>query len=119
MKPGVAVEALELAKHDDGGRRLADERERQRLLMAFDVSGLTQRVFARQEGINYFTFAGWLRRRRLEAGQRVGSPREKPPAFVEVNLPKGGFAMEVVLPGGLIVRASRAEDAVACVKGLR
>ncbi len=119
MKSGVVVESLELAKEDGGGRRLADERERQRLLMAFDASGLTQRVFARQEGINYFTLAGWLRRRRLKTGQRVVSPREKAPAFVEVSLPKGGFAMEVVLPGGIIVRASRAEDAVACVKGLR
>lgn len=45
--------------------------------------------------------------------------RMKTPAFVEVNLPKTAFAVEVVMPGGLIVRASRTEDAVACVKGLR
>lgn len=119
MKLGVAVEALELAKEDGGGRQLADERERKRLLAAFDASGLTQRVFARQDGINYFTFAGWLRQRRLKSGQLGVTSRAKTSAFVEVSLPKGGFAMEVVLPGGIIVRASRAEDEVACVKGLR
>ena len=119
MKPGVAVEALELAKEDGGGRRLADGRERKQLLAAFDASGLTQRVFARQEGINYFTFAGWLRQRRLKSGQLGVTLRAKTPAFVEVNLPKTAFAVEVVMPGGLIVRASRTEDAVSCVKGLR
>ncbi|MBA5872686.1 MAG: hypothetical protein GDA68_22250 [Nitrospira sp. CR2.1] len=119
MKPGVAVEALELAKEDGGGRRLADGRERKRLLAAFDASGLTQRVFARQEGINYFTFAGWLRQRRLKSGQLGVTLRAKTPAFVEVNLPKTAYAVEVVMPGGLIVRAGRTEDAVACVKGLR
>ena len=87
MKPDVAVEALELAKEDAGGRRLADERERKRLLAAFDASGLTQRVFARQEGINYFTFAGWLRQRRLKGGQLGVTSRAKTPAFVEVNRP--------------------------------
>jgi len=45
MKPGLAVEALEVPKEDGSGRRLADERERMRLLAAFDASGLTQRVF--------------------------------------------------------------------------
>jgi hypothetical protein len=119
MKPGVAVEALEVAKEDGGGRRLANERERRRLLAAFDTSGLTQRVFAGQEGINYFTFAGWLRQRRQKNGQLAVTARPQPPAFVEVNLPRATFAVEVVMPGGLVVRAGRIEDVVACVKGLR
>lgn len=110
---------LELAKQDGGGRRLADERERRRLLAAFDASGLTQRAFAEQEGINYFTLAGWLRRRRMEKERVVGSLAEKTPAFVEVSLRKAGFAVELVMPDGLIVRAARIEDVVACVKGLR
>jgi hypothetical protein len=67
MKLDVAVEAVELAKEDGGGRRLADAHERNRLWAAFDASGLTQRVFARQEGINSFTSAGWLRQRRLRS----------------------------------------------------
>jgi hypothetical protein len=119
MKPGVAVAELELAKEDGDGRRLANERERKRLLAAFDASGLTQRVFARQEGINYFTFAGWLRQRRLKSGQLAVAARPRLPAFMEVNLPRTAFAVEVVMPGGLVVRAGRSEDAVACVKGLR
>ena len=39
---------LELAKDDVGSRRLAGRRERQRLLAAFDASGLKQRGFAHQ-----------------------------------------------------------------------
>lgn len=119
MKPGVAVEELEVAKEDGGGRRLANERERRRLLAAFDTSGLTQREFARQEGINHFTFAGWLRQRRRKNGQLALTARTTQTAFVEVKLPPAAFAVEVVIPGGVVVRAGRIEDAVACVKGLR
>jgi hypothetical protein len=119
MKSAVALATLEVAKEDGGGRRLAGERERKRLLMAFDASGLTQRSFAAQEGINYFTLAGWLRKRRLAAARPVESVPGKVPAFVEVSLPRTGWAVEMELPDGLIVRAGRIEDAVACVKGLR
>ena len=76
----MAVAELELAKEDGDGRRLPNERERKRLLAAFDASGLTQRVFARQEGINYFTFAGWLRQRRLKSGQVAVAARPRMPA---------------------------------------
>jgi len=119
MKSAVALAPLEVTKEDGGGRRLADERERKRLLTAFDASGLTQRAFAEEEGINYFTLAGWLRKRRLEAGRPAESASAKMPAFVEVSLPRAGLAVEIVMPDGLIVRAGRIEDAVACVKGLR
>jgi hypothetical protein len=119
MKPAVALATLELGKEDGGGRRLAERRERERLLSAYGASGLTQRGFAQQEGINYFTFAGWLRRRRLEVGRAVEAAQTKAPRFVEVNLPKSVLAVEIVMPDGVIVRAGRIEDAVACVKGLR
>ncbi len=119
MKSAVALATLELAKADGGGRRLGDERERKRLLEALDASGLTQRAFAAREGINCFTPAGWLRRRRQEAARAMASAAAKVPAFVEVKLPRAGMAVEIVLPDGLIVRACRIEDAVACVKGLR
>lgn len=88
-------------------------------MTAFDGSGLTQRAFAEQEGIKYFTFAGWLRKRRLKAGRPAEPASAKMPAFVEFNLPRAGVAVEIVMPDGLIVRAGRIEDAVACVKGLR
>ena len=119
MKPTVEVEMLEVGKHDGGGRRLAAAGERARLLTAFDASELTQREFARQEGVNYFTFAGWLRQRRLQQQRLLAPPAEKSPAFVEVSLPKPMFAVEVVLADGTIVRAHRAAELVACVRGLR
>jgi transposase-like protein len=117
MKPvTVGAVALELAKQDGRGRRLFEARERERLLAAFDESGLTQVAFARREGVNYYTFAGWLRQRRLSRESGMEGPER---AFVEVGLPRGGYAMELVLPGGLVVRAQEAWQLVECVKGLR
>lgn len=74
MKPTVEVETLAVGKHDGGGRRLAAAGERARLLAAYDASELTQRAFARQEAINYFTFAGWLRQRRLKQPSPIMVP---------------------------------------------
>jgi len=37
MKPGLAAEVLELAKHYGVSQRLADERERMRRVAAFDA----------------------------------------------------------------------------------
>jgi hypothetical protein len=116
IKTIAAVEPLEIGKQDKRGRRLADGNERRRLLAAFDASGLTQQAFTRQEGINYYTFAGWLRQRRLAQLEPTG----KKPAFVELGLRTGpGFPLEVTLPGGVIVRGTRPAELVALVRGLR
>ena len=116
MKSDLAVAALEVARADGLGRRLADRRERERLLAAYDASGLTQAAFAQREGIRYYTLIDWLRQRRERLAREA---RGKPVGFVEVDVPGVGYVLEVVLPGGLIVRARRAEEAVACVRGLR
>lgn len=119
MKPTEDFEALEIGKQDEQGRRLAGETERRRLLEAFDASGLTQRLFARQEGINYFTFAGWLRQRRLSQVSAKTVPPKKQ-AFVEVGLnPSAAYALEVSLPGGVVVRGAYPAEVLALVKGLR
>jgi hypothetical protein len=107
MKPvTVGAVALELAKQDRRGRRLFEARERERLQVAF----------ARREGGSYYTFAGGLRQRRLSRESGMEGPER---AFVEVEVPRGGYAMELVLPGGLVVRAQEAWQLVECVKGLR
>ena len=107
MKSSAVVETLQLAKHDERGRRIADAQEKEALLTGYAASGMTQRAFAQREGINPFTFAGWLRQKRLAQAQAkeppIGGPR-----FVEV-----------VLPDGLIVRGSEARPLAALVRGLR
>lgn len=89
-------------KRDTKGRRIAARERREELLAEFDASGLTQRAFARREGINANTFAKWvwLRGRSRRAG-RV--------QFAELSLPaKPAWSFEVALPNGCVVRAASA-----------
>lgn len=58
----------ERRKRDTRGRKIATGERRAELLAAFDTSGLTQRAFARREGVNFHTFVAWLQRRRGFAG---------------------------------------------------
>ena len=46
--------------------RVRTPRDRRKLLLEeFDRSGVSGAAFAQQFGINYHTFAGWIRKRRL------------------------------------------------------
>lgn len=118
MKSIAAVEPLEIGKQDERGRRIADDAEKEKLLVAFAASGMTQRAFARREGINYFTFATWLRKKRLAAMVPVAKP-----AFVEVGLPAPRAAapsrLEVVLPDGVIIRGTQGAQVAELVRALR
>lgn len=118
MKSIAAVEPLEIGKQDERGRRIADDAEKEKLLVAFAASGMTQRAFARREGINYFTFATWLRKKRLAA--MVPMPK---PTFVEVGVPApqapAPSRLEVVLPDGVIIRGTQGAEVAALVRALR
>jgi len=86
------------------------------LLAAYDASGLTQRAFARHEGVNFHTLVAWLQRRRVEG---VAAPAVR---FQEVCLSPGRSreaTLEVTLPGGLIVRGSSAAAVAELVRALR
>jgi|SRR5271165_6988935 len=119
MKSSAVVETLEIAKHDERGRRIADAQEKEALMTGYAASGMTQRAFAQREGINPFTFAGWLRQKRL--AQAEAKPPSGGQRFMELGFPRvaSGFCLEVVLPDGLIVRGSEAKQLAALVRGLR
>jgi hypothetical protein len=118
MKSIAALEPLEIGRQDERGRRIAGNTEKEKLLVAFAASGMTQRAFAQREGINYFTFATWLRKKRLAAMAPVTKP-----AFVEVGLPAprapAPSRLEVVLPDGVIIRGSQGAEVAALVRALR
>jgi hypothetical protein len=115
MKMLAAAEPLEIAKHDEQGRRIADAAEKEALLAAYEASGMTQRAFARREGINYFTLATWLRKKRLRAVKATKRPR-----FLEIGMrPTSGFALEVVFPDGLVIRGSSSTEVAALAGALR
>ena len=64
MEPITAELMDEARKRDARGRKIATPERRAELLATFDGSGLTQRAFARREGVNFHTFVAWLQRRR-------------------------------------------------------
>jgi len=117
MKSLEEVETLEVAKHDGRGRRLAAAGEREKLLVAYHASGLTQVGFAEREGINRFTLATWLRKERLAAAKPAAGAA---PRFLEVRVPPvAGFSLEVVMADGLVLRGHDGQQLAALVRRLR
>jgi hypothetical protein len=102
-------------KKDVRGRKLVSAQEREALLKAYRESGLTQRAFSQKEGIKFCTFTTWLvkeRRERMVPGKQ---------AFAELTFsaPKQGWALEVALPNGIVVRANEARGAAELVAALQ
>jgi hypothetical protein len=105
------------------------------LLAAYRSSGLTQKAFARREGINYTTFCTWAQAERqcgrlpaVPAGRR---PRSAPSLatrlpFVEVQLsrsapvaPAGVPGLEVRLADGTLLRGGSAVELAKLVRALK
>ena len=63
----------EVLKQDTRGRIRVSRERRESVLAEFERSGLTGAKFARLAGINYQTFAGWVRRRKLSRAEAGGS----------------------------------------------
>jgi len=109
-------------KRDARGRMLTGGLERERVLAAFDASGMTQGAFARREGVKYHTLVHWLRERRRGAKPASASPTPAltPARFHEIKLAAPStLAVEVQLPDGTIVRGGTVRELVALVKALR
>jgi hypothetical protein len=103
-------------KRDGRGRRIVAVKEREALLGAYRKSGLTQRAFAQQEGVNYYTLVEWLCR------ERHREPAKPDPRFRKLSV--GAIVgrpaiVEVVMPGGLIVRGENAASVAELVRALQ
>ncbi len=103
------------AKRDRRGRKIISEARWRETLASYERSELTQSEFCRREGISLNTFTGRLWRQRKEGGAS--------PAFVEARLPTlalagSGYSLEVVLPGGLVVRGRQAADVATLARML-
>lgn len=106
-------------KRDGRGRRISTAERRAEAVAEWRGSGLTMAAFARREGIEYSTFAGWV----LKAARK--RPRSKRPRFAEVRVGPVLAAspatdlLEVRLPDGTMVRGANATELAALVKALR
>jgi hypothetical protein len=103
------------AKRDRRGRKIISEARWRETLASYERSELTQSEFCRREGISLNTFTGRLWRQRKEGGAS--------PTFVEARLPTlalagSGYSLEVVLPGGLVVRGRQAADVASLARML-
>jgi hypothetical protein len=103
-------EPIPLSVGPRGGRR---SRSAARQLWAecvarFRASGLSAAAFCAAEGIALPTFYGWKRRLDAEAGDDDDAPRG--PRLLPVQLAPADAAIEILLPGGAVLRIPRGAD---------
>jgi transposase-like protein len=100
-------------KRDTRGRRIAEPRRRDEIVAAYASSGLTQKAYARQEGVNYHTLVSWLGRSRRESDgvappSGPAGPDASAPRFAQLTWPPAASPsvsrLEAVLPDGVILR---------------
>lgn len=105
MKTVTAELEDESGKADAKGRRLVNAERKAELLAKYEASGLTQKVFAKQEGVKYCTFLSWLGKKR-----RRSVPAR--PSFLEVGMPEPKMTegLELVLTNGVVVRGLSMEQ---------
>lgn len=111
----ITTELIE-QKRDERGRKITSKAERAALVAAYAQSGLTQKAFAKREGIKFCTFTSWLQRRRKVAPTIKSSCGVR---FAEVTLSgqEESSGLEVQLADGTIVRGRSAAE-VAKVAGI-
>lgn len=144
MTEPESSESDELLKADVLGRVRVRPEHRERMLDAFESSGMSGQAFAIHHGIKVQTFASWMQKRRRLRGDyddeatrhRLGMPaksnarceqtkpsREPSLNLIEVCVSPGARKntstppLEVLLPGGAVVRIS-SESQIGLLKTL-
>ena len=132
------AELVETGERRDAlGRRRTPARRRAELLEGYRESGVTQREFARREGLNYTTFCTWAQAERRKgklpsapAGRRarpgpLEGERLRVP-FVEVQLPSSAAmgqaqaaGLEVRMPDGMVLRGTSAAELAKLLRAIR
>jgi transposase-like protein len=109
-------------KRDARSRRITSAGRRAELLALYQTSGLTQKAFARREGVNIHTFTAWLLKHRHESGARAqsGCGTHAPAAFVELSalapMAAPPAILEVVLRDGRVARGADVPALAALVR---
>jgi len=103
-------------KRDTCGRKTLPAARRAQLLREYEASGLTRAAFARREGLNYSTFAGWVQQTTMSAPEPI--------RFAQLRLPtpavaSGAVELEVRLLDGMTLRGNKVKELAALVRALR
>jgi len=99
-------------KRDTRGRRIAERHRRAEIIAGYASSGLTQKAYARREGVNYHTLVAWLgqSRRHCSPPRSARETEVNAPRFAQLTWPPAACAapnasrLEVVLPDGVTLR---------------
>lgn len=122
----ITAELVETGeKRDARGRRMTPVQRRSAIVRAYRASGLTQAAFARREGLNYSTFAGWV----LKVAKAELAKNSVQFAQLRLSMPSlsasaastgsDAASLEVRLPDGTSIRGDRVEELALLVRALR
>lgn len=114
-----------IIKADARGRMRYTAQFREEAIAAFERSGMSAAGFAERCGVKYQTFAGWVKRRRNERQQGVGSkamdaggePRFLLAEIGEESPPVRGLSVR--LPGGAVASVSGPDEVPLLVELIR
>lgn len=128
FSPETATELMDdHPKRDTRGRRIAAPARRAEIVAGYAASGLTQKAFARQEGVNYRTLVAWLgqNRRRSDGDANTAitttATSDALPRFAQVTWPPAAAPssrIEVILPDGVTLRGNDPCDLLVLVQAL-
>ncbi len=110
--PTTPTELMDEPKRDARRRRIAEPQRRADIIAGYAASGLTQKAYARREGINYHTLVSWLSHSRRHLAPPspvpVAEPAVRGPRFAQLAWPPAAATtasrLEVVLPDGVTLR---------------
>jgi transposase-like protein len=120
------IEAVEqVLKTDEVGRVRTPAERREQLLAEFERSGLSGSKFATLVGVKYSTFAGWVSRRRKQAGgasiavKPADSVRWLQGVVEQAQGPGEQSGVVLQLPGGARLQITQASQAMLAAALLR
>lgn len=115
----------EVLKTDEVGRVRTPVERREQLLAEFERSGLSGSKFAALVGVKYSTFAGWVSRRRKQAGNAgvavkpVDSVRWLQAVVEQAQAPGELNGVVLQLPGGARLHIHQANQVALAAALLR
>lgn len=122
----IVAEVIDTGNRDASGRRRVSAVQRWDYVEAYRGSGMSQRAFARREGLRYSTFCHWVQK--AERGELrvpcVTPAREGAIQFAQVRLPASAAEsrsanLAVELGDGVVVRGDDVQKLAALVRALR
>jgi transposase-like protein len=122
----ITAELVETGeKRDARGRRMTPVQRRRAIVRAYRASGLTQAAFARREGLNYSTFAGWvLKVAKAELAKNSVQFAQLRVPMSSLSAPSApaeseATSLEVRLVDGTSIRSNRVDELALLVRALR